>query len=100
MLAAMEDPFLCKSSTDLAKVLLVHLVKEVVELDSAVVCMKLPVLPQLGPTDQLHERDERVFGEVFEPAGAHPSCTVTNPVLKIVQRTVAPGTTYLFTTLL
>lgn len=100
MLAAMEDPFLCKSSTDLAKVLLVHLVKEVVELDSAVVCMKLPVLPQLGPTDQLHERDERVFGEVFEPAGAHPSCTVTNPVSKIVQRTVAPGTTYLFTTLL
>ena len=87
MLAAMEDPFLCKSSTDLTKVLLVHLVKEVVELDSAVVCMKLPVLPQLGPTDQLHERDERVFGEVFEPAGAHPSCTVTNPVSKIVQWT-------------
>ena len=100
MLAAMEDPFLCKSSTDLAKVLLVHLVKEVVELDSAVVCMKLPVLPQLGPTDQLHERDERVFGEVFEPAGAHPSCTVTNPVTRIQNSKLFKEQWYLFTTLL
>ena len=79
----MADLFLCKRVTNLANVLLVHLVKKVVELDSAVVCVKLPVLPQLGHLDQLHERDEGVFGEVSEPAGAHPSCTVPNPVVKL-----------------
>ena len=76
----MADFFLRKSSTDLPNVLLVHLVKEVIELDSAVVSMKFPVPPQIGTTDQLHERDERVFVEVFEPAGADPSRTISNPV--------------------
>ena len=88
MFGAMADLFLCKRVADLANVLLIHPVKEVVELDSAVVCVKLLVLPQLGHLDQLHERDKGVFGEVSEPAGAHPSCTVTNPVHHIAVETV------------
>ena len=95
----MADLFLSKSSTDLPNVLLVHLVKEVVELDSAVVCVKLPVPPQIGQSDQLHERDKTVFGEVLEPAGTHP-LTVTNPVFRKSKFKIVPGETYLCTTLL
>ena len=96
----MADLFISKSSTDLPNVLLVHLVKEVVELDSAVVFVKLPVPPQIGQIYQLHERHESVFGEVFEPAGTHPSITVTNPVFRKSKLKVVLGQTYLFTTLL
>ena len=55
MFAAMADIFLGKSSADFPNVLLVHQVKEIVELDSAVVGVKLFILPQLGHLDQLHE---------------------------------------------
>ena len=54
----MTDIFLGKSSADFSNVLLVHLVKEIVEFDSAVVGVELFIFPQLGLKEAERELED------------------------------------------